>query len=160
MLPEARRGRGIRSRILPSVTVPRSSRTPRRCAGHPSALAIDHDVDLARRARHRVLIRNRTRDRAAERRDTGSIDRAYSEFDRRIADVALTWDTGMRASIACEPSDVAERVLRAAASNHPRARYRVAPSAAIMLSLRRVLPERAFEAVLRTQFPSPRPSRH
>ncbi len=101
------------------------------------------------------MVRTRFGEVAAGRRDAGSIDAAYDDYNARIADVTLTWDKGMRARIACEPSDVAERVLRAAASRNPRARYRVAPSAAIMLSLRRVLPERAFEAVLRTQFPSP-----
>jgi NAD(P)-dependent dehydrogenase (short-subunit alcohol dehydrogenase family) len=104
------------------------------------------------------MVRTRFGEAAADRRDAGPVDPVYGEFNERIADVTRTWDTGIRARLACEPSDVAERVLQAAASRHPRARYRVAPSAAIMLSLRRVLPERAFENVLRTQFPSPRPA--
>lgn len=104
------------------------------------------------------MVRTRFGEMAAERRDTGAADGAYGDFDERIAESTRTWDAGMRARIACEPSDVAERVVRAAASRNPRARYRVAPSASIMLTLRRVLSERAFETLLRSQFPSPKPA--
>lgn len=103
------------------------------------------------------LVRTRFGEAAADRREAGSVDGAYDDFLDRVSHSTRTWDAGMRARIACDPQDVAERVLRAAASGKPRVRYRVAPSAAIMLSLRRVLSERAFETVLRTQFPSPEP---
>lgn len=94
---------------------------------------------------------------AAERSPAGGEDPAWADFTARVAELTLTWDAGPRARLACSPRDVAASVVRAAESAHPRARYRVAPSAAVMLSLRRVLPERTFERVLRTQFPSPRP---
>jgi NAD(P)-dependent dehydrogenase (short-subunit alcohol dehydrogenase family) len=104
------------------------------------------------------MVRTRFGETAAERRDAGDAGDAYGDFNERIAESTHTWDTGMRARLACDPSDVAERVVRAAASRNPRARYRVAPSASMMLALRRVLSERAFEALLRTQFPSPEPA--
>lgn len=96
---------------------------------------------------------------AAEHRDTTPVDVGLDRFNREIADVTLHWDSGPRRMLACTPRDVADRVVRAAEARHPRARYRVAPSAAVMLSLRRILPESAFAAVLRTQFPSPKPPR-
>ncbi|WP_137846033.1 SDR family oxidoreductase [Microbacterium sp. 2FI] len=96
---------------------------------------------------------------AAGRSDAASADGALADFNERIAEMTRNWDTSPQARLACSPSDVAERVVRAAEARRPRARYRVAPSAALMLSLRRVLPERAFELVLRTQFPSPRQGR-
>jgi short-subunit dehydrogenase len=94
---------------------------------------------------------------AAGRSDAAVDDPQWADFAARVADLTLTWDAGPRARLACSPRDVAERVVRAVESRRPRARYRVAPSAVMMLALRRVLPERAFERVLRTQFPSPRP---
>jgi len=94
---------------------------------------------------------------AAERRDTERVDPAWDDFNERVAALTLSWDRGPRARLACTPADVAARVLRAVEAKHPRARYRVAPSATLMLGLRRVLSERAFERVLRTQFPSPKP---
>lgn len=94
---------------------------------------------------------------AAGRSDSGAVESVWADFNRRITDLTLDWDSGPRARLACTPRDVAERVVRAAESRRPRARYRVAPSATLMLSLRRILSERAFERVLRTQFPSPRP---
>lgn len=103
------------------------------------------------------LVRTHFGETAADRREVDPVDGAYDDFLARVDRATRTWDKGMRGRIACDPSDVAERVLRAAASKRPRARYRVAPSAAILLSLRRMLSERAFEAVLRTQFPSPEP---
>ncbi|WP_194408926.1 SDR family oxidoreductase [Microbacterium cremeum] len=94
---------------------------------------------------------------AAERSDSAPVEPVWADYNRRVAELTLAWDSGPRARLACTPRDVAERVARAAESRRPRARYRVAPSATLMLSLRRALSERAFERVLRTQFPSPRP---
>lgn len=94
---------------------------------------------------------------AAGRSDSETLDPVWADFHRRVTELTLTWDSGPRARLACTPQDVAERVARAVEARRPRARYRVAPSAILMLSLRRALSERAFERVLRTQFPSPRP---
>jgi len=94
---------------------------------------------------------------AARRSGAVAGDPQWADFAARVSELTLTWDAGPRARLACSPQDVARRVVRALESPRPRPRYRVAPSAVLMLSLRRVLPERTFERVLRTQFPSPRP---
>jgi NAD(P)-dependent dehydrogenase (short-subunit alcohol dehydrogenase family) len=94
---------------------------------------------------------------AAGRSEAPGADPVWADFNARVSTLTLTWDAGPQARLACSPREVAERVVRAAESGRPRARYRVAPSASLMLALRRVLSERAFERVLRTQFPSPRP---
>ena len=63
------------------------------------------------------------------------------------------------ARLACEPEDVAETIRKAIdADDRPRARYRVAASAPLMLTTRKLLPDAAFDAFIRTQFPSPEPS--
>src|SRR5690606_5996559 len=94
---------------------------------------------------------------AAERRDTEQVDPARDDFNERDAALTLSWDRAPQARTAWTPADVAERVLRAVEAKHPRARYRAARSATLMIGLRRVLSERALERVLRTQFPSPKP---
>jgi len=47
---------------------------------------------------------------------------------------------------------VIERVIRA---RRPRSRYRVAGGASLMLATRKLLPDRAMDLLLRSQFPSP-----
>lgn len=93
---------------------------------------------------------------AADRAETSAAVPVWTDFNGRVEKLTRTWDAGPRARFACTPRDVADRVVRAVHARRPRARYRVAPSAAVMLSLRRVLTERGFEIFLRSQFPSPR----
>ena len=75
-----------------------------------------------------------------------------------VVDSALTYQEGPMSRLACEPGDVGETILRAIEDDRPRARYRVAASAPIMLTTRKLLPDAAFDAFIRTQFPSPEPS--
>jgi NADP-dependent 3-hydroxy acid dehydrogenase YdfG len=55
--------------------------------------------------------------------------------------------------ISTGPEAVAAVIERALTSPRPRARYMVTPAARAALILRQVLPDRAFDALLRTQFP-------
>ena len=71
----------------------------------------------------------------------------------------MTYQDGPMARLACEASDVAETIAKVlGAGDRPRARYRVAASAPLMLATRKLLPDAAFDAFLRSQFPSPSPS--
>jgi NAD(P)-dependent dehydrogenase (short-subunit alcohol dehydrogenase family) len=54
------------------------------------------------------------------------------------------------------PEAVAAVIEKAITANHPRARYRVTPSAHLMITQKKLLPDRAWDAVMRTQFPQPR----
>jgi NAD(P)-dependent dehydrogenase (short-subunit alcohol dehydrogenase family) len=54
------------------------------------------------------------------------------------------------------PEAVAEVIEKAITAKHPRARYRVTASAHLMITQKRLLPDRAWDAVMRTQFPQPR----
>jgi len=78
----------------------------------------------------------------------------YAAYNAEIARTAQTWQEGPNARLAASPEDVAETIEKAI--NKPKARYRVAPSAAIMLTTRKLLPDAAFDAFVRTQFPSPK----
>jgi hypothetical protein len=50
---------------------------------------------------------------------------------------------------------VAKVIDRALRSRRPRPRYRVTASARVLLAQRRLMPDRAWDAMLRTQFPRP-----
>jgi NAD(P)-dependent dehydrogenase (short-subunit alcohol dehydrogenase family) len=78
----------------------------------------------------------------------------YATYNAEIAHTAKTWQEGPNARLAASAEDVAETIEKAI--NKPKSRYRVAPSAAIMLTTRKLLPDAAFDAFVRTQFPSPK----
>ena len=50
---------------------------------------------------------------------------------------------------------VAEAIEHAVSARSPRSRYAVTPSAHLFLRLRRLLPDRAWDAILRTTYPQP-----
>jgi NADP-dependent 3-hydroxy acid dehydrogenase YdfG len=62
---------------------------------------------------------------------------------------------GPMAALAVGPDAVAKVIERAVTTARPRPRYVVTFGAKFLLRLRRWLPDRAFDAVMRTQFPSP-----
>ncbi|MEZ3159833.1 SDR family NAD(P)-dependent oxidoreductase [Microbacterium sp. BWT-B31] len=105
------------------------------------------------------MVRTKLGHAAAAKRDASEADPVWADYNQRIADVTLTWEDGPMGRLACSPQEVANAVRRAIEAGRPRTRYRVAASAGLTLGLRKVLPDRAFDAFLRTQFPSPRPPR-
>ena len=100
------------------------------------------------------MVRTEFGESAAERRasDDG-VDGAYGNYNEAIAEFTHTWKEGAAARLACGADDVAETILKAIKS--PRARYRVAASARMLMATRKMLPDVAFDAFMRTQFPSP-----
>ena len=74
---------------------------------------------------------------------------------RRITDAYDGWMT----RLADGPDDIARVIERAAASDRPRARYLVGAPAKSLVTLRRILPDRAWDAAMRLQFPPARPAR-
>jgi NAD(P)-dependent dehydrogenase (short-subunit alcohol dehydrogenase family) len=95
--------------------------------------------------------------------DTGLIDAegtrepAYDVFMAELGRrVAQAYD-GRRTAMASSPERVARVVVRAVASDRPRARYLVGPVARTLVGLRRFAPATAFDAVIRRTFPVPRP---
>lgn len=98
------------------------------------------------------LIRTSFADTAARTLDQSNrADSAYAPLIR-------TMNTRMAASfaskaIATGPETVAAVIERALTSARPRARYVITPAARALVNLRRLLPDRAFDTLLRTQFP-------
>jgi len=65
---------------------------------------------------------------------------------------------GPMAAFAAGPEAVAKVIEKAVTARRPRTRYLITMGAHVLVRLRRVLPDRTFDAFLRTQFPTPRQS--
>jgi len=87
---------------------------------------------------------------------------AYGAYNTAVASATRdAYLTGLTAKLGGTPEDVAQMIERALAARNPRARYTVTPSARLMLALRALLPDRAWDRFLRSRFPTPdtRPNR-
>jgi NAD(P)-dependent dehydrogenase (short-subunit alcohol dehydrogenase family) len=67
---------------------------------------------------------------------------------------------GRLANTASSPDSVARVIERAISAKRPRTRYLVTAGARLLLGARRVLPDRAWDSLLRRQYPSPGDTRH
>jgi NAD(P)-dependent dehydrogenase (short-subunit alcohol dehydrogenase family) len=83
----------------------------------------------------------------------GSEDGPYAGFDEAVARATMeTYERGPISRLSGGPEAVAEAIERAISARSPRSRYAVTPSARLFLGLRRLLPDRAWDAVLRTVY--------
>jgi NAD(P)-dependent dehydrogenase (short-subunit alcohol dehydrogenase family) len=83
-------------------------------------------------------------------------DDPYRAFtDGLIASTRGVYDRGPLARLAGSPDDVARVVLEAVTADRPKARYPVTASARLLLALRRLLPDRAWDGFLARQFVQP-----
>ena len=85
----------------------------------------------------------------------GALDSPYGAFRLALAKVIRDAYDGPMAMFAGTSDAVARVIENAIAAERPRARYRVTAVARIMIGLRRMLPDRAFDAFLRTQLKPP-----
>jgi NAD(P)-dependent dehydrogenase (short-subunit alcohol dehydrogenase family) len=79
----------------------------------------------------------------------------YAEFKQRLAQRFAAAYDGRRTNLASSADEVAATIVKAARARRPRARYVVGPLAHVLVGSRRVLPDRAFDALIRSQFPTP-----
>ena len=93
---------------------------------------------------------------AATQSMDGQEDGPYGGFDEAVARATTeNYERGPFSRLAGEPEVVAEAIERALSARSPRSRYVVTPSAHLFLGLRRLLPDRAWDAFLRTSYPQP-----
>ena len=86
----------------------------------------------------------------------GSNGGPYACFEEAVArTTAENYERGPISRLAGEPEAVAEAIEQAISALSPRSRYVVTPSARLFLGLRRLLPDRAWDAVLRTSYQQP-----
>ncbi len=80
----------------------------------------------------------------------------YAKLHKRLGENLQNAYHGRLASIARGPEAAAEVIEHAIRAKRPKTRYRVAPSAAIMLTARHWLPDPVFDFMLRRWYPTPR----
>ncbi|MBA2426446.1 MAG: SDR family NAD(P)-dependent oxidoreductase [Actinobacteria bacterium] len=80
----------------------------------------------------------------------------YGAFNTAVATVSTeAYESGPLARLGGPPESVAAVIAKALAASHPRPRYAVTASARILMGARRVLPDQAFDAMLRSGMPQP-----
>jgi NAD(P)-dependent dehydrogenase (short-subunit alcohol dehydrogenase family) len=81
----------------------------------------------------------------------------YAKFNSEVARVTANAYSGPMAKFGAGPEAVAEKISRALTASRPNTRYKVTPSAKVMLGLRRLMTDRMWDRMVRSQFPRPRP---
>src|SRR5918996_982502 len=79
----------------------------------------------------------------------------YASFNAAVGSATAGIYEGPMARLGGGPETVAKVIERAIASRNPKPRYKVTASARLALAQRRLLPDRAWDAVLRSQFTPP-----
>jgi NAD(P)-dependent dehydrogenase (short-subunit alcohol dehydrogenase family) len=100
------------------------------------------------------IIRTGFADTVAER--IPSADDDYAGFNAHVATATrAAYERGLLARLGGSPEDVAAVIARAVTARQPRTRYAVTPSAHLMIGLRRLLPDRAWDRLIAGSFPRP-----
>jgi NAD(P)-dependent dehydrogenase (short-subunit alcohol dehydrogenase family) len=90
----------------------------------------------------------------------GSVEQAggpYADFNRDVARAIEEVYQGPLAKLGAGPDAVAKAIAGALNSEQPKTRYPVTVSAHLMINQRRLMPDRLWDRVMRTQFPVPKP---
>ena len=86
----------------------------------------------------------------------GSEDGPYAGFDAAVAKATTeNYERGPLLRLGGGPETVAEKVEEVISARNPRIRYPVTPSAHLFLWLRYLLPDRAWDALVRSSYPQP-----
>ena len=85
----------------------------------------------------------------------GSVDGArsdgpYKDFNRHVAEVTDGAYKGPMAKLGGPPEAVAQTIAKALKADRPKARYPVTASARLMITQRRLTPDRLWDLVMRT----------
>lgn len=80
----------------------------------------------------------------------------YAAFHEAVARATKeAYEKGPLARLGGEPDDVAKVIERALSARRPKTRYTVTPSAKLLLAQRALLSDRAWDAMMRSSFPTP-----
>lgn len=80
----------------------------------------------------------------------------YDDFNASVARATQTvYESGALAKLGGEAEDVAKVIARAITARRAPVRVRVTPSAHVLVNQHRLLPTRAWDRLLRSQFPTP-----
>jgi NAD(P)-dependent dehydrogenase (short-subunit alcohol dehydrogenase family) len=81
----------------------------------------------------------------------------YADFNRGVARATEQVYKGPLAKLGGQPEVVAKTIAGALKADRPKTRYPVTASAHLMINQRRLMPDRLWDLVMRTQFPVPKP---
>jgi NAD(P)-dependent dehydrogenase (short-subunit alcohol dehydrogenase family) len=84
---------------------------------------------------------------------TGAGDGPYAEFNAKVAEATAGIYKGPAARLGGGPDAVAKAIEKAL--DKPRIRVRVTPSAHLMITQRKLMTDRMWDRMMRTQFPRP-----
>jgi NAD(P)-dependent dehydrogenase (short-subunit alcohol dehydrogenase family) len=83
-------------------------------------------------------------------------DSPYAAFNAHVARATTdAYVKGPAAKLGGEADDVAQVIEKALTARRPKTRYRVTASAHLLMTQRRLLSDRAWDAFLRSQYPQP-----
>jgi NAD(P)-dependent dehydrogenase (short-subunit alcohol dehydrogenase family) len=83
-------------------------------------------------------------------------DDPYAKFNMTVGAVTKGAYDGPMKLFGGGPDRVAKVIERALKRRHPPARITITPSAKVTIAMRRVMPDRLWDAAMRAQFPQPR----
>ena len=85
----------------------------------------------------------------------GHAEDPYTSFNAAVGAATVGAYEGPMKRLGGGPDAVAKTIEKAIESTNPKPRYRVTASAKLALGQRRLLTDRAWDALMRSQFPSP-----
>jgi len=81
----------------------------------------------------------------------------YADFNAEVARVTATAYTGSMARFGAGPEAVAAKISKVLSANRPHTRYKVTTSAKLMMGMRRLMTDRMWDRMVRSQYPPPKP---
>lgn len=81
----------------------------------------------------------------------------YAEFNAGVARVTANAYTGPMARLGAGPDAVAKKISKALSASRPNTRYKVAASARLTMGMRRLMTDRMWDRMIRSQYPPPEP---
>lgn len=85
-------------------------------------------------------------------------DSPYARFATSVASRTASAYQGLTGRFASQPDAVAKAIEHALGAR-PRSRYRVTAAARMLIATRKILPDVAWDAMMRTTYPTPRPEK-
>jgi NAD(P)-dependent dehydrogenase (short-subunit alcohol dehydrogenase family) len=101
------------------------------------------------------LIKTRFAETAAGSIAETQADGPYAEFNTAVGRTTAGAYEGGLGRLGGGPETVARAIARAITARRPRTRYRVTPSAGLVLTQRRLVSDRMWDRIVGTQFPRP-----
>ncbi|MBA2794125.1 MAG: SDR family NAD(P)-dependent oxidoreductase [Thermoleophilaceae bacterium] len=83
-------------------------------------------------------------------------DGPYGQFNQEVAATTVGGYEGPAAKLGGGPDTVAKAIEKAVTATRPKARYPVTPSARLLMGQRALMPDRAWDAFVGTQFRKPK----